>query len=370
MATTTQGMEDVTAEEIKELTGRRVERRKGRVEFEGSLKEMYRVNLRARCVNRVFLILQKRKAETLKDIYRISREIDYMWIISENQSFAVRATRVGEHPFTSPEIASEVGRAIIESFRDSTGKRLKVNLEEPDVEIYALLVDDDFVLSVNTTGESLHKRGYRKYQHHAPIRPTLASCLLRYSGWKPRNSLLDPMCGSGTIPIEAVLMAKKCMNHRDFLFKKLKIHDKEIFEKEKKIEERGENPKRIVAMEISPKHLEGAIENAERAGVLDFIDFIEGDAKRMEQYLDLSPEFLVVNPPYGIRSSRKRAIRDLYEGFLKSAERISGESLLVVITAAEKEFKESLKKINGEVIEERYVLYGDLPTKVFKIILG
>jgi len=369
VATSTQGLEDVVAEEIKEITGKRVRAGRGRVEFEGSLREMYRVNLRSRCANKVLLLLSRGTAETLEEIYRISKEVDYTEIISGHQTFAVRATRIGEHPFTSPEIAAEVGRAIIDSFRESTGRRLKVNLDDPDVEIHVLLRDDEFILSVNTTGESLHRRGYRRYEHPAPIKPTLASSLIRLSGWRASSSFLDPMCGSGTIPIEAALMAMGTKNERTFAFEKLKIHDEELFREEK---ERGVNkeiPEKITGLEVSPKHLKGAMENASAAGVLEHISFIEGDAKRMEKYLDFSPEFMVVNPPYGIRSSRKGAIRDLYQGFMKSAERISEGTVLVVITAAEKELKEALEKVDAELKEERFALYGDLPVKIFKILM-
>ncbi|MBC7114639.1 MAG: tRNA (guanine6-N2)-methyltransferase [Archaeoglobi archaeon] len=370
MATSVQGLEDIVAGEIEELTNKRAHPERGRVEFEGSLREMYRVNLRSRCANRVFLILEKERVESLQDIYRVAKGVDYSQIISEEQSFAVRAKRVGEHQFRSPDIASEIGRAVIESFRDSTGKRLRVNLDEPDVEIHALLRDDELIISVNTTGESLHKRGYRRYQHHAPIKPTLGASLIRMSGWSPSESLLDPMCGSGTIPIEAVLMALKVKHQRDFAFERLKIHDEELFKEELSREVSPERPEKIVAMDISPKNVDGARENAESAGVLDKIEFMVGDAKRLDELIDFTPEFVVVNPPYGIRSSRKGAIKELYESFLLSLERISDDTTLVLITAAEKEFRESLEKTRASEVEERFVLYGDLPARVFKVILG
>lgn len=370
MATTVQGLEDVVAEEIEELIEKKTYPERGRVEFEGALREMYRVNLRSRCANRVFLILEKERVENLEEIYRVARDVDYTQIISENQSFAVRAKRVGEHKFRSPDIASEVGRAVIDSFRDSTGERLKVNLDEPDVEIYALLRDDELIISVNTTGESLHKRGYRKYQHHAPIKPTLGASLIRMSGWTPSEPLLDPMCGSGTIPIEAALMALRVKNQRDFAFKRLKIHDEELFREELEKEFQSEISGRIVGMDISPKNVEGARKNAEFAGVLDKIEFLEGDAKRLEDFIDFSPKFVVVNPPYGIRSSRKGAIKELYEKFMYSLEKISDYTTLVLITAAEREFRETLEKVRANEVEERFVLYGDLPARVFKVLMG
>ena len=369
MATAVKGLEDVAGAELRELGAEIIRKAGGRVEFRGSLETLYKTNLAARCINRVFIIIHRANVECLDDIYRECREVDYSWIISKNQSFGVRAKRIGEHPFKSPEIASTVGRAITESFAESEGERLKVNLDMPDVEFHALLREKEFILTVNTTGDSLHKRGYREYQHYASIKTTLASSLIKFSGWKPSFSFLDPMCGGGTIPIEAVLMAKKKTNTKDFAFRKLKIHNEELYVeiarrmKEKEIEKPNV---KIAGMDISSKHLEGAIRNAKNAGVLSFIEFIRGDARKLSKYIKFSPEFIVVNPPYGIRSSRKRIIGALYRDFLRSLREISCGSTLTAVTAAIKEFKSACEANEIEITEERSVMYGNLPAEVFK----
>ncbi len=370
MATTITGFEDIAAGEIEEILGVKVEPDVGKVFFSSNLNAIYVLNLNGRCLHKVFLVLGILKFKNLDDIYRETRRIDYGWIINPNQSFAVRAERHGFHTFTSLDVAAIVGKAIIESFLEAYNVRLKVNLKNPDVEFYALVKNSKFILGLNTTGESLHRRGYRVYSHPAALKTSLACCLIRYSGWKFNQALLDPMCGGGTIPIEAALMAKqKPLNSfkHDFAFFKLKFFDKEEYEKicEKFRKKKVENLK-VYGIDISSKHLNGAVMNAKSAGVYDDIVFILGDARKLKKYVNFNPEHVIVNPPYGVRSLRRRAIEKLYKDFLFSVKEISENTTLTLITNAWVEFESVLKELNVQDVEEKTVMHGNLPTKVFK----
>jgi len=137
--------------------------------------------------------------------------VDFAELMGRDQSFGVEAERYGDHPFTSVDVASAVGRAVIESCLASEGWRPRVDLKSPDVQLYALVRDDEFLLGINLTGPSLHKRFYRVADVRSTLPPTLAFLMVLRSGWEPSGCLLDPFCGSGTIPIEAALTPCPCL---------------------------------------------------------------------------------------------------------------------------------------------------------------
>ncbi|RLE94758.1 MAG: hypothetical protein DRN04_02495 [Thermoprotei archaeon] len=375
--TTNRGLEDITAKELLKLlpSASNIRIGKSKVFFSADEKAIYIVNLLARTVHRLLWILGEDRCRTLSEIYRYTCSLDFTEVIDRNQSFAVRAERSGKHNFTSIDIAATVGQAIIDSFRRDTGVRLKVNLKNPDVEFFCYLVDNEFTIAVNTTGDSLHKRNYRIYDHPAAIKTTIASALVYLSGWTKDHVFLDPMCGGGTIPIEAALIARNIapgiFRKTSFSFEKLMSFDRSKYAKLLDIIEKSSNRGKysIYAIEISPKHLRGAIANAKSAGVRNTIKFIQGDARHLEKYLDVSPEYVVVNPPYGVKLTRREYIPILYKEFLKSLKSLVDHCTLVVITAAFKEFEKACNLLNAEIIEKRRVLHGALTTQVYKCII-
>ncbi|RLI22305.1 hypothetical protein DRO54_01420 [Candidatus Bathyarchaeota archaeon] len=371
-ATVSPGIEDVASKEVEEIVGCRAAPDIGKIFFEADTKSVYILNLKASTLNKVMILLCKENFTEFDDLYRIVKGIDYSWIIEADQSFAVRSERVGEHNFTSIDVARAVGQAIIDSYMEARGKRLKVNLDIPDVEFYALVRNQEFILGVNTTGNSLHKRGYRVYEHPAALKPTLAAAMLRISGWNPQENIIDPMCGGGTIPIEAAFKANNIPPghlREDFAFLKLKIFDKKEFEEVKgRIlgQKRGEGHSRIYGMEKFRRHLEGAIKNSERAGVRKSIEFKLGDATRPNDYPFEDLEFVIVNPPYGVRMIPGGSPKKLYSDFLKAIRERAEGATLVLITGAHRKFREAAEESDLEIVEERTVLHGELKAKIFK----
>jgi tRNA (guanine6-N2)-methyltransferase len=370
-ATTVIGLEDVASKEVESLTGARAELDVGRIAFEGSLEDVYRLNLKASTINKVFIELCRSTFEGLNDIYRLAKSLDYTWILDAQQTFAIRSERIGVHNFTSMDVSRVAGQAVIDSFANATGKRLKVNLDEPDVEIYCLVRNSDFIMGVNTTGVSLHKRGYRVYSHPAALKPTIASAMLRIGGWTQVKSLIDPMCGGATIPIEAALEASGIPpNHlrKDFAFLKLKICSQKDFEKvraETLAKRKEKGAQAIYAMEKFAKHMQGGIENAKKAGVQEAIKFKIGDATNPKDYPEEKFDLIVVNPPYGLRANPKEGVRRLYESFLKALKAKSPEATLVIITAASKRFREAAENAGITIIEDRKIWHGELLTSIF-----
>ncbi|MEM1566580.1 MAG: tRNA (guanine(6)-N2)-methyltransferase [Candidatus Bathyarchaeia archaeon] len=372
-ATTVIGLEDIAIKEVESLVHTKAFEDIGRIVFEGCVSDIYLLNLKARTINKFFVQLCHLKFEKLEDIYKLAKSLDYTWIIDPSQSFAVRTQRIGVHNFTSMDVSRVVGQAIIDSYASTVGKRLKVNLDEPDVEIYCLVRADEFLMGINTTGASLHKRHYRVYNHPAALKPTIASAMLKIGGWPSVNSLLDPMCGGATIPIEAALESNNIPPGKwrsDFAFLKLKLCSQEEFEKfraEVLTEELKEprKPSIIYAMEKFAKHMQGGIENAKKAGVYEKIHFQMGDATRVENYPNVDFDLIVVNPPYGLRANPKEGVRRLYERFLCTLKAKFPEATLVLITAASKRFREATENAGVAVVNERKVWHGELLTSIF-----
>lgn len=373
MATTIEGLEDVAAKEVEELGGSVVEVGKGRIFLRGDIDLMYRLNIKARCLHKLVLVLSRGNALNLTEIYRFARAVNYFDIIRLNQTFAVKTTRIGSHDYTSIEASAAVGQAIIDNFIEAKNSRPRVNLTNPDIEIDVYIKDLEVTIGVNTTGESLHKRNYRVYDHPAALKTTIASGMIRLSGWRG-DGLLDPMCGGGTIVIEATLMARKFppgFFRKSFAFTKLPFYDPKFHKEvlEEALEEANRNKLEVLGFDISPKHVEGARLNALSAGVNDTIDFEVKDARKEDTYIGLDVKTIIVNPPYGIRQSRPKILKDLYSKFLKALSNTLSGSTLTIIVAHPRIFEDTLNDINCRVLELRSIKHGNLPAKIYRILI-
>lgn len=373
IATTNWGLEDICREEVKEITKRSVDVDVNKVFFKGSIEDVYTVNMMSKTIHRLIIALYKGSFNDLNDIYRIAKNLSYTEYIKSDQSFAVRATRTGNHSFTSVEVAAKVGKGIIDSYMIDRGTRLKVNLDNPDVEVLCLIRGGEMIIGVNTTGESLHKRNYRVYNHPAALKSTIASSMLMYSGWR-KEPILDPMCGGGTIIIEAALMARNIpisKFRREYAFKKLKIHDEEICKEvsETLWSRANYSHYEIHGFEISPKHIQGTHKNLVSAEVNDTVKLFLRNAIRVDSYVDLDPKYIVVNPPYGVREGRIRYIEELYRKFLESILNTYSGLTLTLITAAEQKFLKIASELNIRVVDVKNVMHGRLRTTIFKCIL-
>ena len=364
------GLEDVVAKEIEELGGRITRLSRGRVYFEGDLKLVAVLNYWGRTIERVVLLLKESHVENLDEIYKEVRGLDFS-IIRPHQSFAVRSKRVGVHDFTSIDIARVAGQAVIDSYLASKGVRLKVNLDEPDVIVRVELIDSTLLVGIDTTGdEGLHKRGYRVYQHPAPLNATIAASMIRLSSWKCHEVLVDPMCGSGTILVEAAMIARNVPpgKFRDnFAF--TKIFGDALLEEVKNY---WKNPKvctpTLIGIERFEKHIRGARQILEFTG-FDFVKLVKGDATRLDEFLDAGEvDVIITNPPYGLRIGKKGIIHDLYSGFIRSAHRVLRDGGRIVMITPEKELVRNLAQDINYSVEERPVAYGGIDASIF--ILG
>ena len=372
------GLEKISKNEIEEFKGKikEIRENKGRIFFSGDLELIPRINYLSRTIERLNILLYKEEIPniSLDDIYDRVYNIDWTEWIKEHQSFAIRPLRAGEHNFTSIDIGRVAGEALIKSYQRDKNVRLKVNLDEPDVIVRVEVIFDELIVGIDTTGDvALDKRGYRVFNHPAHLNATIASALIYLSNWKDDEVLLDPMCGSGTIPIEGALMKRSIppgkFREEKYGFKFVDIFGYELLDKIKKGTVENKNIYKIIGLDKNQKYLDGAKDNAKNAQVLDTIEFIHGDATKLHERFG-SIDVIIANPPYGIRMGSKRAVKKLYNEFLSSAKNIMhGSSRLIVITAEDKLFKEAIAKNNFEVKDEFNVMFGGLMTKVFYLTL-
>jgi tRNA (guanine6-N2)-methyltransferase len=363
IATTNIGLEEESVKELKnfEYTARIIGR--GRIKFYGKKKAIYEVNYLSRTINRLYLLLDEAKIKSLQDIYSRIKKIDFSSFVDKTQSFAVRVSKNSE--FRTYDIAERAGQAVIDSFRESTGIRLKVDLENPDIIIRVDVHKNKMLVCLDTTGdEALYKRRYRVYQHPAPLKPTICAALIQLAG---TEEILDPMCGSGTILIEAASKARNLPSQRlreSFQFQKLKFFDGSEWKRVRKKAERNINWKKydILGLEKFRKHVEGAKLNAKKAGVADTITFKQYDATKLHT-LDFSQKIIVTNPPYGLRIGSMKKIKELYSGFAESVRK-TGIEKLVILTARYDLMSECLKKQGFALTKVMDTMYGNLPARV------
>ncbi len=360
-ATTIPGLEKVASEEITEITDADPEKEHiGMIRFGGEIEDIFRLNLSSKMLHRLLLIIFEGSFSDFSDIYDQIYEIDFSRYISSDQTFSVRMQRHGEHNFTSMDLESEIGQAIIDGFRDSERKKLEVDLDNPEIIFRGEVRHDNLWLSLDTTGQnSLHKRDYRVFEHPAPLKPTIAQALVRISDWSSDEALIDPMCGSGTICIEAALKAK---NSADFFrdaygFENFCFLDLENFKKFRNDVKRKEskNNLKVYGNDISEKFISGARENSEVAGVK--VNYMVGDALEIEYN---SYDRIVTNLPFGVRMGQKREMKEYCENFLDHLMDYSWKKAVILSDFFDIFPENCLEK-------SKKVKFGNLPVKVFEL---
>lgn len=310
VAKTFHGLEEVLAEELRSLGAINVEPGRRMVAFEGDQEMMYRANMACRTALRILKPLYKFIASDTDVLYDLVKEYDWGTILTVSKTFSIDTVSNSEVFTNSRFVTYRVKDAIVDWFKDKYGPDVRpgVRLDDADVRINVHIDDDRVTISLDSSGESLHKRGYRIAQTEAPINEVLAAGILLKSGWRGDCPLVDPMCGSGTFLIEAALIATGIMPgiyRRHFAFETWPDFNEELFEKVYN-DDSGEREfnNKIYGGDISPKAISIAQKNIQRAGVGKYIDIaIRPLAHWEESPEDGIPGVLVTNPPYGERIS-------------------------------------------------------------------
>ncbi|MEM6380361.1 MAG: class I SAM-dependent RNA methyltransferase, partial [Bacteroidota bacterium] len=300
------GLEDTLAAEVNALGGKHIYISNRAVIFEGSKKQLYRANLELRTAIRVLQVMEEFKATNEQQLYDRIKAVNWPHYFDLSQTFAVTSV-VGSHHFKhSQYVALKTKDAIVDRFREEFGKRPNVNLLTPHMRININIQGKNCTLSLDSSGESLHKRGYRIQTVKAPINEVLAAGMVLLSGWKGERPLLDPMCGSATIPIEAAMVARNIppnLNREDFGFKNWKNYDettwKEVLASAKEQIKTSEVP--IFAQDKNLRAIKISDENIYEAGLQDAIQLEKKDFLRSEPPAENG--VIIMNPPYDERLS-------------------------------------------------------------------
>lgn len=299
------GTERALCEELRELGFASVRLNRGGIPFRGEASEGWRACLTSRIAQRIQLLLGRFPCPSEQTLFDGVGAIDWSAYLTPDHTISVSAVCIASTITHSGFAGLKVKDAIVDQVRGKTGRRPSVDRDDPDVRIFLYLANNKAALYIDLAGEPLHRRGYRKETGEAPLRETLAAAMLRMSRWDHSSTLIDPMCGSGTIAIEAALWARNIapgLTRKQFGFERWANFGAEEADAMRTLRGKlrgaasGQSP-RIIAADINPIMLDMARANARAAGVR--LAFKERDVREMQG--DQTHTVLVTNPPYGVR---------------------------------------------------------------------
>lgn len=307
-ATTFFGLEEVLATELRKLGAKDVEPFKRGVSFTGDLGFMYKANFSLRTALRILVPIYKFEAYNEHQLYDGIKKFDWSQFMGVDDTLAIEAVANSDNFTHSLYIEQKTKDAICDQFREKTGKRPSVDLKAPTLRIYVHIFRDEVSVSLDSSGDILYKRGYREDIVDAPIKEVLAAGIVLISDWQPHLPLIDGMCGSGTLAIEAALYANNIpagIFRKDFGFMRWKNYDEKLFETitESAIARIKENDVHILANDISDKSLNITKHNVQVAKVDDVISFSR------KSFFDIKVDkplgTVLLNPPYDERMKKE-----------------------------------------------------------------
>jgi putative N6-adenine-specific DNA methylase len=312
VAKTFAGLENVLAGEIRDLGAESVSVERRAVSFVGDQALMYKANFHLRTALKILKPIAEFEVAKRDDLYDQAKKIQWSKYLALGKSFAIDSTVQSEMFVNTMYASLKVKDAIVDQFREETGKRPSVNPENPDVRINVYLMGNHCILSLDSSGESLHKRGYRVGQGEAPINEVLAAGMILLTGWHGEKDFIDPMCGSGTLLIEAALIAKGIppgMYRKSFGFEQWPDFNETLFSEICNGEYEKEITCKILGSDISVKDIAIARGNVKSASLSKVIELTVEDIIKLEP--PSSNGIIITNPPYGERM-KPQSIAELY----------------------------------------------------------
>lgn len=326
------GIEPEVAADAEALGARTLALHEARVVVEADDAFAYRANLAHPTASRVHRVLHEGPVASLADVERLVEEVAWERVFSPSRSFAARSVRVGEHPFTSLDAARAAGGAVHKRFA-AVGARPPVDLNTPDVTVFIHLHDAHASVCVDTTGPSLHMRPGRPYTHPAPLQSTLASAMIAWSGWDGEGALVDPLCGGGTVLIEAWRRARRepaNLDRASFAFERLLAHDPDAHAGARDAlvaRMRLDVEPTLLGCERNPNHQTGARLNLEAAGAKAIV--ARGDIARYDP--PTPPACVVTNPPWGQRVGSLRVAEYVGQALRERLARWQPQTAVVLV---------------------------------------
>ncbi len=359
------GVEKMLAREIKDLGFEIIKTEDGRVTYKTDEYGIARANMWLRCAERVHLKIAEFEAKSFDELFEGTKRINWAKYIPYGAQFPIaKASSIKSKLHSTPHIQSIVKKAIVESLKKSYLEDGLLKEDKEKYPIYVFIHKDKVVLSIDTTGDALHKRGYREKANKAPIRETLAAAIMYLTPWRPGRTLVDPMCGSGTLLIEAAMMGINMAPglNREFISEKWRTMDKKIWwdirkEAYDKIDESTQF--KIYGYDIDEEAINIARENAELAGVEDYIEFNVANAvdfKSEEEY-----GFIITNPPYGERLEDADSVKMLYKELGYTFRKLKNWSYYLITS-----FEDFEKEFGKDAERKRKLYNGMLKTNLYQ----
>jgi 23S rRNA G2445 N2-methylase RlmL len=314
------GVEPLLHAEARALKLSKVERQVGGIQFEGTLHDAMRANLWMRTAVRVLMRVARFEAADQAALYAGASTVDWTRFLSGEGSLMVDAHSNASALDHTLFVSQRVKDAIVDRFRESEGRRPDVDKQDPDLGVHVHLVKDRCTLLVDTSGESLHKRGWRRYQGRAPMAETLAAALVLFSDWDQRSPLVDPFCGGATILIEAAMIAANIApgaRRPSFGFQRWPGYDAAAWTSLTQAAQKAQRPIPKLVLrgrDWDPATIAGANENIASCGLAANITVELGEATEWQPRAGWNA-WIITNPPYGERVGQERGLDESYRRF-------------------------------------------------------
>ena len=369
IATATFGLEAIVAEELKNLGYENLTVENGRVTFEADLAALCRCNLWLRTSDRVRLKVGEFRAVTFEELFEQTKALPWAHWIPENAQFPVEGKSVKSVLFSVPDCQAIVKKAVVESMK----KKYRTEWFQEDGPLYKIevaLLKDIVTLTIDTSGPGLHKRGYREHNAQAPLKETLAAAMVLLSRWHPGTTLVDPFCGSGTIPIEAAMIGSNIApgSRRRFVAETWPSIPKKLWEaaRQEVLEAAGQDCSLdILGYDIDDRAIRLARENAAKAQLDKLIHFQQQPVSALSSKKKYGKT--ISNPPYGERLSQKNEVEKLYKEMGKVFGKLDTWSHYILTSHPEfeklygKPASKKRKLYNGNIKVDYYQYYGPRP---------
>jgi putative N6-adenine-specific DNA methylase len=364
LAKTFKGLEEVLAGELIELGANNVQIQRRAVAFTGDMRMLYTANFCLRTASRILVPIATFKAKKADDIYQQVMQIDWAQYMTPKTSFSIDATVYSDLFRHSQFITYRVKDAIVDYWMEHAGARPSVQLTSPDLYLNVHIAGDLVTLSLDSSGESLHKRGYRVANTQAPINEALAAGMLLLAGWKGQSDFYDPMCGSGTLLIEAALIARNIapgVFRKSFAFEKWANFDADLFEDVYSDDSRERDFKhKIYGSDAGFYAAQAAIKNVESAGLNRDIEVRQIRVQELkltgDEARNTEGALVMINPPYGERLSQDKDVLRLYQDMGTTLKHQFSGATAWIISSNE----DALKCVGLRPAKRIHLVNGDL----------
>ena len=361
VASTLQGLEEVLANELRRIGGNDIRTGKRAVFFTADKDLVYKANLRLRTALRILKPIKRFTAEDEDVLYNQVKSIKWDSLFDVDKTFLIRTTTSGPNFTHSHYVAQKCKDAIADYFRDKYGKRPSVDSRKPDIVIHVKIWNDDVIISLDSSGDPLNKRGYRQREALAPLNECLAAGMLLLAGYEGKTDFIDAMCGSGTLCIEAAMIAHKIapgLMRDNFAFMHWKDFDEELFGiiREATVDRLAEEPVKIIGMDTDFFALDLARQAAKDAGLDDAIDFRIGNFFKEEP--PKPPAILIMNPPYDERI-KVDDVEQLYSDIGDRLKEAYGGHQAWILSG----HTEAMKRVGLRTFDTHHLMNGKIPCR-------